>query len=160
MPIFSVPIVAPSDGPIVLSRLLCDPFYSPLLQLLAYLMPHGGGLLHLAFSLFHQKESIRDSTVDLFNQLRAFPVCERAVSPVDQASLTNAYHLSLFRTGRSLISASFKSLPALLLCPAGSRAREAYGRGTAAVPAAAAAGAATSAILLRCLDLQSHLLDG
>ncbi|KAJ6591342.1 hypothetical protein B0H10DRAFT_784180 [Mycena sp. CBHHK59/15] len=30
-------------------------------------MPHGGGLLHLAFSLFHQKEAVRDATVDLFN---------------------------------------------------------------------------------------------
>ncbi|KAF8143329.1 mesa protein [Mycena galopus ATCC 62051] len=48
--------------------------YDQVVELLAYLMPHGGGLLHLAFSLFHQKESVRDATVDLFNQLRAFPV--------------------------------------------------------------------------------------
>ncbi|KAJ7141102.1 mesa protein [Mycena epipterygia] len=48
--------------------------YDQVVELLAYLMPHGGGLLHLGFSLFHQKESVRDSTLDLFNQLRAFPV--------------------------------------------------------------------------------------
>ncbi|KAJ7785895.1 stabilization of polarity axis-domain-containing protein [Mycena metata] len=48
--------------------------YDQVVELLAYLMPHGGGLLHLAFSLFHQKESVREATVDLFNQLRAFPV--------------------------------------------------------------------------------------
>ncbi|KAJ7633486.1 stabilization of polarity axis-domain-containing protein [Mycena polygramma] len=48
--------------------------YDQVIQLLAYLMPHGGGLLHLAFSLFHQKESVRDATVDLFNQLRVYPV--------------------------------------------------------------------------------------
>ncbi|KAF7357919.1 Protein mesA [Mycena venus] len=48
--------------------------YDQVVELLAYLMPHGGGLIHLAFSLFHQKESVRDATVDLFNQLRAYPV--------------------------------------------------------------------------------------
>ncbi|CAK5265904.1 unnamed protein product [Mycena citricolor] len=48
--------------------------YDQVVELLAYLMPHGGGLLHLAFALFHQKETVRDAAVDLFNQLRAFPV--------------------------------------------------------------------------------------
>ncbi|KAJ7678700.1 stabilization of polarity axis-domain-containing protein [Mycena rosella] len=48
--------------------------YDQVVGLLAYLMPHGGGLMHIAFSLFHQKESVRDATVDLFNQLRAYPV--------------------------------------------------------------------------------------
>ncbi|KAJ7803801.1 stabilization of polarity axis-domain-containing protein [Mycena olivaceomarginata] len=48
--------------------------YDQVVELLAYLMFHGGGLLHLAFCLFHQKESVRDATVDLFDQLRAFPV--------------------------------------------------------------------------------------
>ncbi|KAF8893423.1 stabilization of polarity axis-domain-containing protein [Infundibulicybe gibba] len=43
-------------------------------QLLAYLIPHGGGLLHLGFGLFHQKEAVRDGTVDLLNQLRAYPI--------------------------------------------------------------------------------------
>ncbi|KAJ7782517.1 docking domain of Afi1 for Arf3 in vesicle trafficking-domain-containing protein [Mycena maculata] len=48
--------------------------YDQVIELLAYLMPHGGGLLHIAFCLFHQKESVREATVDLFNQLRAYPV--------------------------------------------------------------------------------------
>lgn len=48
--------------------------YEQVVELLAYLMPHGGGLLHLSFGLFHQKEAVRNSTVDLFNQLRAYPV--------------------------------------------------------------------------------------
>ncbi|KAJ7848654.1 stabilization of polarity axis-domain-containing protein [Mycena olivaceomarginata] len=47
--------------------------YGQVIELLAYLMFHGG-LLHLAFCLFHQKESVRDATVDLFDQLRAFSV--------------------------------------------------------------------------------------
>lgn len=48
--------------------------YDQVVEFLSYLMPHSGGLLPLAFGLFHQKESIRDQTVDLFNQLRAYPV--------------------------------------------------------------------------------------
>ncbi|KAJ7815883.1 stabilization of polarity axis-domain-containing protein, partial [Mycena olivaceomarginata] len=47
--------------------------YDQVVELLAYLMFHGG-LLHLAFCLFHQKESVRDATMDLFDQLRAFSV--------------------------------------------------------------------------------------
>jgi hypothetical protein len=42
-------------------------------QLLASL-PHGGGLMYLGFCLFHQKEAVRECTVNLFNQLRAYPV--------------------------------------------------------------------------------------
>lgn len=37
-------------------------------------LPHGGGLMYLGFSLFHQKESIREYTVNLFDQLRGYPV--------------------------------------------------------------------------------------
>ncbi|KAF5380434.1 hypothetical protein D9615_004661 [Tricholomella constricta] len=48
--------------------------YEQVVELLACLIPHGGGLLHLGFGLFHQKESVREATVDLFNQLRAYPV--------------------------------------------------------------------------------------
>lgn len=36
--------------------------------------PSGGGLLPLSFGLFHQQESIRELTVDIFNELRAYPV--------------------------------------------------------------------------------------
>lgn len=44
------------------------------LQQLLALLPYGGGLLYLGFALFHQKESVRECTVNLFNQLRAYPV--------------------------------------------------------------------------------------
>lgn len=44
------------------------------LQLLSSLLPHGGGLTHLGFALFHQKEAVREATIDLFNQVRAYPV--------------------------------------------------------------------------------------
>jgi hypothetical protein len=47
--------------------------YDQVVELLASL-PHGGGLLYLGFCLFHQKEAIRECTVNLFNQLRAYPV--------------------------------------------------------------------------------------
>jgi hypothetical protein len=60
-----------------------------ILQLLAYLMFHGGGLLHLAFCLFHQKESVRDATVDLFDQLRAFPVRRSHLTFVGHAACTD-----------------------------------------------------------------------
>ncbi len=43
-------------------------------QLLSYLVPYGGGLAHLGFCLFHQRESVREATIQLFNQLRAYPV--------------------------------------------------------------------------------------
>lgn len=52
-------------------------------QLLSYAVPQGQGLLHLAFGLFHQKEAVRDATVDLFNNLRAYPVCGFVISAVD-----------------------------------------------------------------------------
>ncbi|KAJ3571772.1 hypothetical protein NP233_g3548 [Leucocoprinus birnbaumii] len=51
--------------------------YEQVVELLSYIVPQGQGLLHLGFGLFHQKESVRDATVDLFNSLRAFPVSDR-----------------------------------------------------------------------------------
>ncbi|KAJ2918021.1 hypothetical protein MD484_g2386, partial [Candolleomyces efflorescens] len=47
--------------------------YEQVVELLASL-PHGGGLMSLAFGLHHPRESIREATVDLFNQLRSFQV--------------------------------------------------------------------------------------
>ena len=44
------------------------------LQLLSLTSPYNGGLLPLSFGLFHQQEVVRDLTVDLFTQLRMFPV--------------------------------------------------------------------------------------
>ena len=43
-------------------------------QLLAHITPHGGGLLYLSLGLFHQQESIRERTVDILSELRAYPV--------------------------------------------------------------------------------------
>jgi len=43
-------------------------------ELLAYMPPHAGGLQPLSFCLFHQQESIREATVDIFNELRQHPV--------------------------------------------------------------------------------------
>jgi hypothetical protein len=43
-------------------------------QLLSMTSPYNGGLLPLSFGLFHQQEVVRDLTVDLFTQLRMFPV--------------------------------------------------------------------------------------
>jgi hypothetical protein len=65
-------------------------------QLLSYVMPQGQGLLHLGFGLFHQKETVRDATVDLFNNLRAFPVCDRPLP----------LYLSNFRSHAAIRSAS------------------------------------------------------
>lgn len=43
-------------------------------QLLSLTSPYNGGLLPLSFGLFHQQEVVRNLTVDLFTQLRMFPV--------------------------------------------------------------------------------------
>ncbi|KAF4583378.1 hypothetical protein EYR38_002128 [Pleurotus pulmonarius] len=48
--------------------------YEQVVELLAYLAPHGGGLLYLSFGLFHQQEVVRDLTVDIFNELRSYAV--------------------------------------------------------------------------------------
>ncbi|KAG1797235.1 uncharacterized protein BJ212DRAFT_1289850, partial [Suillus subaureus] len=37
------------------------------------LPPHSGGLQPLSFCLFHHQESIREATVDIFNELRQNP---------------------------------------------------------------------------------------
>ncbi|KAL0956922.1 hypothetical protein HGRIS_003026 [Hohenbuehelia grisea] len=48
--------------------------YEQVVELLSYVIPQGGGLLHLAFGLFHQQEFVRDMTVELLNQLRCYPI--------------------------------------------------------------------------------------
>ncbi|KAG6831578.1 hypothetical protein H0H87_004797 [Tephrocybe sp. NHM501043] len=66
-----------TDGEaLLIMRTLADHVksYEQVVELLAYLIPHGGGLITLGFGLFHQKESVREATIDLFNQLRGFPV--------------------------------------------------------------------------------------
>ncbi|KAF8345805.1 stabilization of polarity axis-domain-containing protein, partial [Amanita rubescens] len=60
----------------VIMRTLADntKTYGQVIELLSYLVPYGGGLAHLGFCLFHQRESVREATIQLFNQLRAYPV--------------------------------------------------------------------------------------
>ncbi|KAI0261594.1 spindle pole body interacting protein [Gloeopeniophorella convolvens] len=48
--------------------------YDQVVELLSHTPPHNGGLLPLSFGLFHQQEAVRDLTVDLFTQLRMYPV--------------------------------------------------------------------------------------
>ncbi|KAF9225807.1 spindle pole body interacting protein [Gyrodon lividus] len=50
--------------------------YEQVVELLAYMPPppHAGGLQPLGFCLFHQQESVREATVDIFNELRTHPV--------------------------------------------------------------------------------------
>ncbi|KIL66165.1 hypothetical protein M378DRAFT_75418 [Amanita muscaria Koide BX008] len=49
--------------------------YEQVIEFLADLVPFGGGgLVHLGFCLFHQRESVRVAAVELFNQLRTYPV--------------------------------------------------------------------------------------
>ncbi|KAI0656871.1 spindle pole body interacting protein [Cubamyces menziesii] len=48
--------------------------YDQVTELLAWLPPHLHGLQPLSFGLFHQHETVRELTVDLFNELRAHPI--------------------------------------------------------------------------------------
>lgn len=48
--------------------------YEQIVELLAFMPPHAGGLQPLSFCLFHHQESIREATVDIFNELRQNPV--------------------------------------------------------------------------------------
>jgi len=48
--------------------------YDQVVELLANLPPHSGGLLPISFGLFHQQEAVRDVTVDLLTILRSFPI--------------------------------------------------------------------------------------
>ena len=42
--------------------------------MLALVQPHQGGLLPLSLGLLHPQEIIREYTVDIFNELRQYPV--------------------------------------------------------------------------------------
>ena len=55
-------------------RTRCQNIGSSASQLLSWLPPHLHGLQPLSFGLFHQHEVVRDLTVDIFNELRAYPV--------------------------------------------------------------------------------------
>ncbi|KAI0319503.1 spindle pole body interacting protein [Amylostereum chailletii] len=57
--------------------------YEQVVELLAMLPAHAGGLLPLSFGLFHQQEIVRDLTVDLFTQLRMYPVGVQALQALN-----------------------------------------------------------------------------
>ncbi|KAF8627217.1 hypothetical protein AX15_004479 [Amanita polypyramis BW_CC] len=59
-----------------ITRMMADntKTYEQAIELLSYLVPYGGGLAHLGFCLFHQREAIREATTESLNQLRAYPV--------------------------------------------------------------------------------------
>ncbi|KAF8973314.1 docking domain of Afi1 for Arf3 in vesicle trafficking-domain-containing protein [Flammula alnicola] len=69
--------------------------YDQVVELLASL-PHGGGLLYLGFSLFHQKEAVRECTVNLFNQLRAYPLTDGTSSEVGVLFLQSMNHFQRY----------------------------------------------------------------
>ncbi|KAH7886952.1 docking domain of Afi1 for Arf3 in vesicle trafficking-domain-containing protein [Phlebopus sp. FC_14] len=48
--------------------------YDQVVELLAHMPPHLGGLQPLSFCLFHQQEPVREATLDIFNELRLYPV--------------------------------------------------------------------------------------
>jgi len=48
--------------------------YDQVVEMLALMPPHQGGLLPLSLGLLHPQEIIRDCTVDIFNELRQYPV--------------------------------------------------------------------------------------
>jgi hypothetical protein len=88
-------------------------------QLLSLTPPHNGGLLPLSFGLFHQQEVVRDLTVDLFTQLRMFPVSS---SPL-HSSLFCILILQRVYSGWRAVFTGPQPLPALCLRPASSCAR-------------------------------------
>jgi hypothetical protein len=98
-----------------------------MIKLLASL-PHGGGLLYIGFSLFHQKAVIREHTVNLFNQLRAYPV-SAYVYPIWLRA-----NGSILLGGRGAVFASVKSLSTVCIRASSSCERAA---GTMATAAAA-----------------------
>lgn len=48
--------------------------YEQVVELLSLVPPHHGGLLPISFGLFHQQKMIREYTVDIFNELRLYPI--------------------------------------------------------------------------------------
>jgi hypothetical protein len=63
--------------------------YEQIVELLAGLPPHHGGLLPLTFCLFHQQESVRDTTVDFLSTLREYDVMYSFSYVIPQADSTS-----------------------------------------------------------------------
>jgi len=48
--------------------------YDQVVEMLASVPPHQGGLLPLSLGLLHPQEVIRECTVDIFNELKQYPI--------------------------------------------------------------------------------------
>ena len=66
----------PAEADLILRTLAVEVrTYEHVVELLSLLPTSKGGLMPLSFGLFHQAESVRDSTVELLNTLRGYQVC-------------------------------------------------------------------------------------
>jgi hypothetical protein len=84
-------------------------------QLLASL-PHGNGLLFLAFGLLHPRELVREATVDIFDQLRTFPVSFPYNIPWLGNRIADHWRPDISpNTGGSSLPTSAQSVPAVRL---------------------------------------------
>jgi hypothetical protein len=90
-------------------------------QLLSLTSPYNGGLLPLSFGLFHQQEVVRDLTVDLFTQLRMFPVSLSIIT--FYFCPAQPLNLDVLHAGWRAVFTSAKSFSTLRLCSTSSRAR-------------------------------------
>ena len=87
-----------SPARLVNRQLLC--------QMLALVQPHQGGLLPLSLGLLHPQEIIREYTVDIFNELRQYPV-SFPFPPI----FVSSHPTSVSDTDRGSIPPIFESLP-------------------------------------------------
>ena len=80
--------------------------------MLALMPPHQGGLLPLSLGLLHPQEIIRECTVDIFNELRQYPV--RFPISLYSSYLTSAPGA----LGRGFTPTVSESLPEICICEA------------------------------------------
>ncbi|KAI0044953.1 spindle pole body interacting protein [Auriscalpium vulgare] len=92
--------------------------YEQVVELLAFLPQHSGGLLPLSFGLFHQQEGIRDLTVDLFTQLRMVPVGVQSLQALNHFQRFAYVRQAHARESRGLLK---DANPSYLVPPAFSR---------------------------------------
>ncbi len=87
------------------------------------LPPHLHGLQPLSFGLFHQQEVVREVVVDLFNELRAHPVCQTLIStPAARVDK------SFVCVDRRAVPAGTQPFPAIRLRSASARTRATHER--------------------------------
>jgi hypothetical protein len=91
-------------------------------QLLSLTSPYNGGLLPLSFGLFHQQEVVRDLTVDLFTQLRMFPVSLSIITLCSCPAQPLTLYVMRIHAGWRAVFTSAESFSTLRLCSTSSRA--------------------------------------